>query len=45
MLDSLKAQSIAEKLLEIKTSDSQIRLLQDTWHSVYQNTYDEGLRF
>ena len=31
--------------LKSKTSDSQIRLLQDTWHSVYQNTYDEGLRF
>ena len=31
--------------LKSKTSDSQIRLLQGTWHSVYQNTYDEGLRF
>ena len=31
--------------LKSKTSDSQIRLLQDTWHTVYQNTYDEGLKF
>ena len=31
--------------LKSKTNDSQITLLQDTWHSVYQNTYDEGLKF
>jgi len=31
--------------LKFKTGNSQIRLLQDTWHSVYQNTYDEGLKF
>ena len=31
--------------LKSKTSNSQITLLQDTWHSVYQNTYDEGLKF
>ncbi len=31
--------------LKFKTGNSQIRLLQDTWHSVYQNSYDEGLKF
>ena len=31
--------------LKSKTSDSQIRLLQDAWHTAYQNTYDEGLKF
>ena len=31
--------------LKSKTSDSQIRLLQDTWHSIYQNTYNVGLKF
>ena len=31
--------------LKFKTGNSQIRLLQDTWHSVYQNSYAEGLKF
>ena len=31
--------------LKFKTGNSQIRLLQNTWHSVYQNSYDEGLKF
>ena len=31
--------------LKSKTSDSQIRLLQDAWHTTDQNTYDEGLKF
>ena len=31
--------------LKFKTGNSQIKLLQNTWHSVYQNSYDEGLKF
>ena len=31
--------------LKFKTGNSQIRLLQNTWHSVYQNSYNEGLKF
>lgn len=31
--------------LKFKTDNEQIRLLQNTWHSVYQNSYAEGLKF